>query len=136
MTSFREFLEEELRDNEFAQEYEQVSAGMDFALALALRREELDMTQRELAEETGIRQPMIARIEHGQMPTAPTLQRLAKALRVRILFTGDEIMVLPYEDMRGSYVKRSKIHYEDKQDRRERTTAYKVDEDEAVILSD
>lgn len=135
MTSFREFLEEELRDNEFAQEYEKVSEEMDFALALAFRREELDMTQRDLAEETGIRQPMIARIEHGQMPTAPTLQRLAKALRIHILFTGDEIKVIPYDDRRGPYVKRQGIQYEHRQEKRERTNPFKVDDNEAVTFN-
>lgn len=136
MTSFKQFLEEELRDNEFAGEYAKASEEMDFALALARRRDELGMTQQELAEETGIRQPMIARIEHGQMPTAPTLQRLAKGLRVHVLFTGDTIRLLPYGDRRGPYVRRSPINYEYKPGRREKANAYKVDEDEAVILSD
>jgi transcriptional regulator with XRE-family HTH domain len=135
MTSFRDFLEEELRDNEFAQEYEKVSVEMDFALALALRRDQLGMTQQQLAEETGIRQPMIARIEHGQMPTAPTLQRLAKGLRVHILFTGDAIKVLPYDDKQGPYVTRKDIRYEHKAGRPEKSSPYKVKEDEAVEFS-
>jgi transcriptional regulator with XRE-family HTH domain len=95
MTSFKQFLEEELLDEEFAEHYEEVSAEMDLALALAARREKLGLTQQQLAVLTGIKQPMIARIENGQMPTPRTLQRLAKALKVGLLFTGDGILLLP-----------------------------------------
>jgi len=97
MKSFKEILKEELRDPEFAQDYEEVSAEMAFALALTLRRNKLGYTQQALAEETGIKQPMIARIEHGQMPTSPTLQRLAKALKINIIFTGNGIILEPIE---------------------------------------
>lgn len=109
MTSFKQFLEEELLDEEFALDYEKVSAEMDFALALALRRDELGLTQQELAALTGIKQPMIARIEHGQMPTAPTLQKLAKALKVAIMFTGDGLILLPF----GGRAKRNAPEVED-----------------------
>jgi transcriptional regulator with XRE-family HTH domain len=95
MTSFKEYLEEQLLDEEFAEAYEQVSEEMDFAVALAMRREEIGLTQQALASETGIKQPMIARIESGQMPTAPTLQRLAKGLKVNIVFTGFGMMLVP-----------------------------------------
>ena len=61
MSSFKEFLKEQLLDEEFAEAYEQVSEEMDFALALAQRREELGLTQQALAQLTGIKQPMIAR---------------------------------------------------------------------------
>ncbi len=95
MTSFREFLEEQLLDEEFAANYDEVSAEMDFALAVVLRREKLGLTQQELAEKTGMKQPMLARIEGGQMPTPRTLQRLAKGLKVGVLFTGEGVMLLP-----------------------------------------
>ena len=96
MSSFKEFLEEQLQDEEFAEAFEQVGGEMDFALALAQRREELALTQQALAQLTGIRQPMIARIEGGQMPTAPTLQKLASGLQVGIVFTGAGILLMPF----------------------------------------
>lgn len=96
MSSFKEFMKERLLDEEFAEAYEQVSEEMDFALALTQRREELGITQQALAQLTGIKQPMIARIEGGQMPTAPTLQRLALGLRVGIVFTGAGILLMPF----------------------------------------
>lgn len=95
MTSFKQFLEEQLLDEEFAANYDEVSAEMDFALAVVLRREKLGLTQQELAEKTGMKQPMLARIEGGQMPTPRTLQRLAKGLKVGVLFTGEGVMLLP-----------------------------------------
>lgn len=122
MTSFKQFLEEQLLDEEFAEHYEEISTEMDFALALALRREELELTQQALADLTGIKRPMIVRIENGQMPTAPTLQRLAKGLKVGILFTGEGVMLLPFarrakrkpsetEDFAEKYAKAEKTHY-------------------------
>jgi transcriptional regulator with XRE-family HTH domain len=95
VSSFKEFLHEQLQDPEFAEAYGQVDQEMDFGLALAQRREELGMTQQALAALTGIKQPMIARIEGGQMPTAPTLQRLAIGLKAGILFTGSGVLLLP-----------------------------------------
>lgn len=96
MSSFKEFLKEQLQDEEFAEAFEQVSEEMDFAVALAQRREELGLTQQALAQATGIKQPMIARIEGGQMPTAPTLQRLSLGLQVAIVFTGSGINLVPF----------------------------------------
>lgn len=107
MTSFKKFLEEQLQDEEFAEAFEQISGEMDFALALAQRREELNLTQQGLAQLTGIRQPMIARIEGGQMPTAPTLQKLAAALQVGIIITGAGILVSPFAGKAKSEAKSS-----------------------------
>ncbi len=95
MTSFKQFLEEELLDEEFATHYDEISAEMDLALSIVLRREKLGLTQQQLADLTGMKQPMLARIESGQMPAPRTLQRLAKGLKVGVLFTGDGIMLLP-----------------------------------------
>lgn len=95
MTSFKDFLEEQLLDEEFATNYEEVSAEMDFALAVVVRREKLGLSQQRLAESIGMKQPMLARIEGGQMPSPRTLQRLAKGLKVGLLFTGDGIILLP-----------------------------------------
>jgi transcriptional regulator with XRE-family HTH domain len=95
MTSFKQFLEEELLDEEFAEHYDEVSAEMDFALALTLRRKKLGFTQQELADRIGMKQPMLARIEGGQMPNARTLQRLASGLKVGLMFTGDGVLLLP-----------------------------------------
>jgi transcriptional regulator with XRE-family HTH domain len=146
MTSFKKFLEEELRDPEFAQAYEQVSVEMDFALALARRRDELGLTQQALAERTGIKQPMIARIEHGQMPTAPTLQRLAKGLSLSITFTGDDIVLVrkvekvkhkvrQKEESAEMYVKMAEIDYAYRNELDEPLSPYTGSKNEAVSFT-
>src|SRR5271155_538403 len=58
-------------------------AGLVFELvgAVRSRREELGLSQRQLAERAGMTQPGIARFEAGgTTPTLPLLERLASAL--------------------------------------------------------
>lgn len=97
MRSFNEYLQKSLEDKEFAKVYEEVNAEVDLGIALAKQRETLGLTQQQVAEMTGIKQPMLARIERGQMPKAATLQKLAKALNVSVLFTGETIGVVKIE---------------------------------------
>lgn len=102
MRSFRDYLNGKLENKKFALEYEKASDELDFALSLVRRREELELTQHDLAELTGIKQPMIARIEKGQIPTVPTLHRIAEALLARIVITGTKIVL--EEDAAANYV--------------------------------
>lgn len=95
MKSFRQYLNEQLRDPEFAREYELVSEEVDLGAQLALRRERIGLTQQQLAARVGIKQPMIARIEHGQTPTLQTLQRLASGLEARLVISSSGIVVEP-----------------------------------------
>ena len=49
------------------------------------RREQLGLTQAELAELAGLKQPAVARFEAGgTMPTIPMLERLAIALKMSL----------------------------------------------------
>lgn len=97
MSSFDEYLKESLEDKEFAEVYEETKAELDLSVALAQRRIALGLTQQQLAEIAGIKQPMLARIESGQMPKPATLQKLAKSLQAGIIFTGDSIMLCKAE---------------------------------------
>lgn len=57
---------------------------MGYAERLRLRRAAAGMTQRELAEVSGVKQPLIAAIERGtRQPTDPVRQALEGALHVR-----------------------------------------------------
>lgn len=79
-TNFDEWLEEEMADPEFRAEWERTMPDTQFGLAVALAREARGMTQEELATATGIKRPMIARIEKGnQAPTMPTVLKFVRA---------------------------------------------------------
>ena len=81
MSDFREHLEEMLKDPEFAAEYERTRPEYEVMRAIIGARIESNMTQKELAEKTGIRQSNISRIENGtSSPTVDTLQRLAAGM--------------------------------------------------------
>jgi HTH-type transcriptional regulator / antitoxin HipB len=61
--------------------YEQARLRVELADAVRTRREELGLSQRQLAERAGMTQPGIARFEAGgTTPTLPLLERLATAL--------------------------------------------------------
>lgn len=78
----------------FAEELARAREGTRLGLALTEMRETRGLTQRELSEKTGIKQPMLARIERGQMPTLPTLRRIAQALNARVTILPDEGVVV------------------------------------------
>lgn len=91
---FRDFLNEQMKDESFAKEYQEASQALELGIEIALRREELGLTQKELANRTAIKQPMIARIEKGQIPTLPTLQKIAQALDSSITITGNKVSII------------------------------------------
>lgn len=93
MKAFNEYLRKSLEDKEFSEIYEKTSLETNLGLSLTLRREELGYTQKIVSEKTGIKQPMLARIERGQVPNPGTLQKLAKALEICVIFTGEKIAI-------------------------------------------
>lgn len=81
MSDFRDFLNEQLQDPEFAAEYERTRPEYEAIRAVIAARLESNMTQKELAARTGIRQSNISRIESGaSSPTVDTLARIAAGL--------------------------------------------------------
>ena len=70
---------------EAAEAYEQAKLRFELAEAVRSRREELGLSQRQLAERAGMTQPGVARFEAGgTTPTIPVLERLARALELRL----------------------------------------------------
>jgi transcriptional regulator with XRE-family HTH domain len=61
-------------------------AAMSLGDRIKYRREQLAMTQKQLAERTRMKQNIISRLEHGDTPNpgADVLKRLALALRCSI----------------------------------------------------
>ena len=85
MSDFREHLQEMMKDPEFAVEYERTRPEYEVMRAIIGARIESNMTQKELAEKTGIRQSNISRIENGtSSPTVDTLARLAAGMGKRL----------------------------------------------------
>ncbi|MCA1666812.1 MAG: helix-turn-helix domain-containing protein [Thermomicrobia bacterium] len=80
-----DFLAEEMRDPEFRESYERISALVSFGVAVAMMREKRGMTQKQLADATGIQRSVIARLESGDhAPTLVTQTKLAQALDARL----------------------------------------------------
>lgn len=81
MRKFDEYLSEQLNNPEFAQEYERIQPEMDIIRAIVDARTAMNMTQKELAEKTGINQADISKIERGiRNPSIALLQRLAEGM--------------------------------------------------------
>ncbi len=86
MSDFRDYLNKQLEDPGFAAEYEQLRPEYEAIQAIIAARLECNMTQKELAEKTGIRQSNISRIESGtSSPTIDTLSRIAAGLGKKLV---------------------------------------------------
>ena len=81
MSDIDELLEKQLEDEEFAKAWEDTELEYQIKRMLIAARIEQNMTQKELAEKSGVRQSNISRIENGTCtPTLNTLKELAKGL--------------------------------------------------------
>ena len=79
--NFRETLNERIKDKEFKAEYEALEPEYQLINAILDSRKEMNMTQKQLSEVTGIAQGDISKIENGNAnPSIKTLQRLATAM--------------------------------------------------------
>jgi len=75
MNDYRAHIEAQLKDQEFFTEWERQRPEREYIKAIIAARMEQNLTQKELAERTGIRQSNISRIENGKCsPTIATLQ--------------------------------------------------------------
>lgn len=76
---------EALSSPEARESYDATRIRFELGSAVRERREALGMTQAQLAQAAGLRQPAVARFEAGgTMPTLPLLERLAEALGLRL----------------------------------------------------
>jgi predicted transcriptional regulator len=81
MSDFKNYLAQQMEDPTFAAEYEAQRPEYEAIRAVIAARLACNMTQKELAEKTGIRQSNISRIENGSAsPTIDTLARIAAGL--------------------------------------------------------
>ena len=81
MSEFQEFLKEQLQDDEFRKEWEDIQPEMDVIRAMVDARISQNLTQKELAERTGINQADISKLENGtRNPSLKLLKRLADGM--------------------------------------------------------
>ena len=75
MTKFNDFLNEQVKDPEFKKEYDALKPELSIIQAIIDARKNSGMTQKDLAERTGITQGDISRLENGSAnPSLKTLQ--------------------------------------------------------------
>ena len=81
MKTLKEFKDEQMQDAEFVKEYEAIQPELDVIRAIVYARTSQNMTQKELAERTGINQADISKLENGtRNPSVNLLKRLAEGL--------------------------------------------------------
>ncbi len=93
---FDQVMAERLQDPEFARAYAELEPEFRIIRQLIARRNELKLTQAELAKRAGTGQPTIARLETtGHIGTLASLTRIAEALDSTL-----EIQLVPKKDSR------------------------------------
>ncbi len=85
MTSFDEYLNEQLKDPEFKEEWDALEPEFTIVQAILDARHKSGLTQKELSEKTGITQADISRLEKGNAnPSLRTLRRLAAGMGMNL----------------------------------------------------
>jgi predicted XRE-type DNA-binding protein len=81
-TNFEEFEGELLHDSEIREEYEDLKPKYEMIRSMIKRRNQLHMSQSQLARTVGTKQPAISRLERGEFNnvTLSTLIKVAHAL--------------------------------------------------------
>lgn len=81
MKTLKQFKDEQMKDITFAKEYEAIQPEMDVIRAIVDARTSQNITQKELAERTGIDQADISKLENGtRNPSINLLKRLAEGM--------------------------------------------------------
>lgn len=95
MSEFKDFLNEQLQYPEFRKEWEDIQPEMDVIRAMMEARISQNLTQKELAERTGIDQADISKLENGtRNPSLKLLKRLADGMgmTLKIEFVPKEVV--------------------------------------------
>ena len=92
-TNFDSYLEEQLRDPDFAERFKRAGEPWDVALQLAALREQAGLSQTELARKLRTTQQQISRLESPgyEGHSLSMLRRVARALnaQVRVIFRAE-----------------------------------------------
>lgn len=81
MKTLQELKKKQMENPEFVKEYEAIQPEMDVIRAIVDARTSQNITQKELAERTGINQADISKLENGtRNPSINLLKRLAEGM--------------------------------------------------------
>ena len=81
MKSLKQYKEMQMENPEFVKEYESIQPEMDVIRAIIEARTSQNITQKELAERTGINQADISKLENGtRNPSINLLKRIADGM--------------------------------------------------------
>ena len=81
MRKYDNFLAEQLQDEEFKKEYDNLQPEFDVIRAIVDARVSQNLTQKQLAERSGINQADISKLENGtRNPSINLLKRLADGM--------------------------------------------------------
>ena len=81
MKTLMAYKENQMKNPEFAREYESIQPEMDVIKAMVEARISKNLTQKQLAERTGINQADISKLENGtRNPSVNLLKRLAEGM--------------------------------------------------------
>ena len=85
MTKFNDFLNDQMKDLEFKAEWDALQPEFSVIQAMIDARKSAGLTQKQLAEKTGIAQADITKLETGNAnPSLRTLQRLAAGMGMKM----------------------------------------------------
>ena len=83
--SFDDFLKEELKDPKFKKAYDDLELEYQIINLMIRLRIEKKLTQKQIAQRIGIKQPVISQFERGNFnPSIKFLKKLAKGLDAKL----------------------------------------------------
>lgn len=81
MKTLNQYMDEQLKNDEFRKEWENSQPELDVMRAIVEARTSQNLTQKELSERTGINQTDISKLENGtRNPSLKLLKRLADGM--------------------------------------------------------
>ena len=85
MSNFNDYLSQKMKDPTFKAEYDALEPEFSIIQAMIDARKASGLTQKQLAEKTGIAQADISKLESGNAnPSLRTLRRLAEGMGMQI----------------------------------------------------
>ena len=109
MKSLKQYKETQMKNPEFAKEYESIQPEMDVIRAIIEARTSQNITQKELAERTGINQADISKLENGTRN--PSVKRAPQSGRPFLFLLFQKFFYNGYE-YSGTFPEDIFIHIE------------------------